>query len=267
MDKNFDSLALRLENKIYGTAKGEIRFQLLTEDILEFCPGFSSGKWKILDAGGGSGRFSRFCASYGHSVVHCDISREMLQMAEIENRKFHLESKIKLVLKDLSQLSVEDFGLFDLVLLHGVAEWMDHPAGAVRLCSKLVKPGSFASLLVYNTHKYLLKRGVNGRLHVTDKGGGKLRKLTPTGKMTPEEIIHALGETEGEVLLKSGIRIFNNFLKIIEPLPLSRDQWLEQERQYYRTEPFASLGEHSHILWKRNEAPSIKGREVLRDHQ
>ncbi len=251
MDKNFDSLALRLENKIYGTEKGEIRLQLLSEDILEFCPGFSSGGWKILDAGGGTGKFSRFCASYGHSVIHCDISQEMLRMAEIENKKNHFSSNIELVHKDLTQLTVEEYGLFDLVLLHGVAEWMENPADAVRHCATLIKKGGYASLLIYNTNKYLLKRGVNGRLLVTDNEGKKKRKLTPTGKMTPLEIIDILKKSEGDVVLKSGIRIFNNFLKIIEPRPISNEEWLEQERRYYRTEPFASLGEHSHILWEK----------------
>jgi len=253
MDKNFDSLALRLEKKIYGSEKGQIRFQLLKEDILEFCPGFTGGNWKILDAGGGTGRFSRFCASYGHKITLCDISQEMLQMAQKENEEAGMDDKIELIQSDLMSISEEKYGLFDLILLHGVAEWMEKPAVAVRHCAGLVKPGAYASLLIYNTHKYLLKRGVNGRLLVNDNPVKKKRKLTPTGKMTPEEIIEVLAESKGIVLLKSGIRIFNQFLKIIKPLSISTEEWLEQERKYYRSEPFASLGEHSHILWKKTE--------------
>lgn len=252
MDKNFDSLAKRLENRIYGSEKGQIRFQLIKEDILEFCPGFKEGGWKILDAGGGTGRFSRYCALYGHKVLHCDISQEMLQLAQKENAKEKLEDKIELIHSDLMKISEEKYGLFDLVLLHGVAGWMDKPAVAIAHCAGLVKPGAYASLLIYNKNKYLLKRGVNGRLLVKDNLVKKRKKLTPTGKMTPREIIEVLTESEGEVLLKSGIRIFNQFLKIIQPLPISTEEWLEQERMYYRTEPFASLGEHSHILWKKN---------------
>ena len=105
--------------------------------------------------------------------------------------------------------------------------------------------------LIYNKNKYLLKRGVNGRLLVEDKINPKSRKLTPTGKMSPQEILEVLNEFKGDVMLQSGIRVFNHFLKIIEPLPLSSDEWLEQERLYYRKEPFASLGEHTHILWKK----------------
>jgi S-adenosylmethionine-dependent methyltransferase len=251
MDRNFDSLALRLEDKIYGTDKGYIRFTLLKEDILDYCSVLKQGQWRILDAGGGTGRFSRFCASFGNRVLHCDISSAMLTRAEEENRKNGLDERIDLKQAGLMSLSPEEDGLFDMVLLHGVAEWMDDPASAIRHCATLVKPGGFASLLVYNTNKYIFKRGLNGRLLVKDNPKRKPRKLTPTGRMTPEEIRKNLKSSDGEVVLQSGIRVFNHFLRSIEPLPISREEWLESERLYYRKEPFASLGEHTHIIWKR----------------
>ncbi|MDA3808901.1 MAG: methyltransferase domain-containing protein [Spirochaetaceae bacterium] len=249
MDKNFNSLAVRLENKVYGSEKGIIRFQLLQEDILDYYSNFKKGNLKILDAGGGSGRFSRFCALYKHNILLCDISEEMLSLAESENKKLNLGDKIRMKQIDLTEISVETDGLFDMILLHGVAEWMDDPRAAIEHCCSLLKPGGCFSLLVYNTHKYLLKRGYNGRLLTEDKINEKRRKLTPTGRMTHEEITKVLEEYNGEVVLQSGIRIFNNFLKIIEPLPISPEEWLEQERLYYRKQPYASLGEHSHFLW------------------
>jgi len=251
MDKNFDSLAVRLEKKIYGTEKGQIRYQLLKEDILDHCPGFKEAKLIILDAGGGTGRFSRFCASYDHSVLLCDISNEMLSIAERENSQKNLDKKIRITRKDLTRISPGQEGLFDFVLLHGVAEWMDDPEMAIRHCISLIKPGGCFSLLVYNKNKYLLKRGFNGRLLTRDNFNRKSRKLTPTGRMSPQEIKDIFNDYSGEIILQSGIRIFNNFLKIIEPQPLSSEEWMEQERLYYRKEPFASLGEHTHFLWQK----------------
>jgi S-adenosylmethionine-dependent methyltransferase len=251
MDKNFDSLAIRLEKKIYGTEKGFIRYELLKQDILDYCPDFTKKRFKVLDAGGGSGRFSRFCASYNHQVLLCDISSEMLSMAMDENKKRHLDDKIKILQSGLMTISAEDCGYFDLVLLHGVAEWMDNPSGAIKHCCSLLKPGGYLSLLVYNKNKYLLKRGFNGRLLKKDSLIPSGKKLTPTGKMSPEEVKLILDEYDGEVKISSGIRVFNSFLKTIQPLPITAGQWLEQERLYYRTEPFASLGEHSHIIWQK----------------
>lgn len=251
MDRNFDSLAIRLEDKIYGTEKGYIRFELLKEDILDYCPAIKEGKWNILDAGGGTGRFSRFCAAMGNRVLHCDISGDMLKRADEVNSSAGLDHLITLKQSSLMDLTTDEGEGFDLVLLHGVAEWMDDPGAAVRHCAGLVKPDGYASLLVYNTNKYILKRGLNGRLLVKDKPNHKHRKLTPTGRMTPEEIREIFKERTGEVVLQSGIRVFNRFLRSIIPLTISREEWLQSERLYYREEPFASLGEHSHIIWKR----------------
>lgn len=249
MDKNFDSLALRLEDKIYGTDKGYIRFELLKEDLLDYCHQLKEGQLRILDAGGGSGRFARFCASMGNTVLLCDISRTMLDKADEENKNAGLDHLITTRQQSLLDLPVNE--QFDLVLLHGVAEWMDDPGAAVRHCSKIVSPGGYGSFLVYNSHKYILKRGLNGRLLVKDKVNHKHRKLTPTGRMTPEEITQIIEREGGTLLLQSGIRVFNRFLRSIIPLPISREEWLESERLYYRKDPFASLGEHSHILWKK----------------
>lgn len=253
MDINFDSRALRLEQKVYGTEKGYIRFELLKKDILDFCPDFTKQKMTILDAGGGSGKFSRFCAIHNHEITLCDISREMLNLAGEKNIQSGLEKQIRIIHASLMDISAEKEGPFDLVLLHGVAEWMGDPTKAIKHCCSLVKPGGTLSLLIYNKNKYLLKRGFNGRLLKTDKASSGKKKLTPPGRMSPEEIKMILKEFEGEVILQSGIRIFNNFLKIIEPLPISSDEWLEQECKYYRKEPFASLGEHSHIIWTKKE--------------
>ena len=252
MDKNFNSLALRLEKKVYGTEKGYIRFQLLKKDILDYCPDFRSKQLSILDAGGGTGRFSRFCAEHSHKVLLCDISSEMLSIAEKENRKRGLEKYIQLKQIDLNTLNHTTGEKFDMIFLHGVAEWMEYPEQAIRHCCDLLKPGGTLSLLIYNKNKYILKRGFNGRLLKKDSINPKKRKLTPTGKMSPFEIKKILEEFSGKILLQSGIRVFNSFLKIIEPLPITREDWLEQEKMYYRTEPFASLGEHSHLIWEKN---------------
>ncbi len=249
MDKNFNSLAVRLENKIYGTEKGRIRFQLLKEDIFDYYPRFREDSLYILDAGGGTGRFSRFCAKNNHKIVLCDISEKMLSLAENKNRDQGFSDQISIIRKDLNQINIDEYGLFEMITLHGVAEWMECPEDAIRKCCRLLKPGGCLSLLIYNKNKYILKRGFNGRLLKEDSPIRKKRKLTPTGRMSPVEIEAILNEFNGELRLQSGIRVFNNFLKIIEPLPIPPEEWLEQERLYYREEPFASLGEHTHVIW------------------
>ena len=66
--------------------------------------------------------------------------------------------------------------------------------------------------------------------------------------MSVEETKQLLEEEHGVVVLQSGIRIFYGFFRQIDQQLLTDEQWLAQERSYYRSHPFSLLGEHSHFL-------------------
>ena len=251
-DTNFDSRPHRLEEHVYAGDKGRIRLTLTMEDLLEFCPPFRDGGLKILDAGGGAGRFSRLCALRGHTIFLCDISQEMLLLAQLENQQAGLQGQISLLHLGLHDQALDSLAPFDLVILHGVAEWMaDATAAITRACS-LVRPGGFLSLLIFNRDKQLLKEGINGRLlagarQKTTRSPG----LTPPHGLSPAAVRTLLAGEDGLVLLQSGIRVFNGFFREITP-DCTAEEWLAQERLYYRQEPFSSLGEHCHFLWQRH---------------
>ena len=170
------------------------------------------------------------------------------------NKDAALAGEITLLRLDLQEPAIRDHGPFDLVALHGVAEWTAAPAALIRHACTLVRPGGLLSLLVFNPDKLLLKEGINGMLTATGsrpkRGGG----LTPPGGLSPRLIRGLLAEQGGTLHLQSGIRIFHGFFREIAPA-LDREQWLAQERLHYRREPFAGLGEHSHFLWQRPPSP------------
>ena len=251
-DTNFDSRLLRLEKNVYAHDKGRIRLTLIEEDLQEFFPLFQGGGLKVLDAGGGAGRFSRLCAHRGHSTILCDISAEMLALAKRENEQTGLQDKITLLLLGLHDPELAAHVPFDLVALHGVAEWMAEPAQAIAYACSLVRPGGVLSLLVFNRDKLLLKEGINGMLLSSATNTAKPRtNLTPPGGLSPRTVRDLLGEQDGILLLQSGIRVFNGFFREITPA-LGPEEWLAQERLYYRQEPFSGLGEHSHFVWQRH---------------
>jgi SAM-dependent methyltransferase len=68
----------------------------------------------ILDAGGGTGRFSIALASLGHRVTHLDISSEMLKIAAAEAARSNVE--IAFFQGTITDLSRWKDGAFDLVL-------------------------------------------------------------------------------------------------------------------------------------------------------
>jgi len=239
----------RLEKNVYGTTKGVIRLTLLKEDIMEYCPGFALGSLRILDIGGGSGHFAKICAERGNSVLLCDSSQKMIDYARERMASHGLEKNIIFLYDDFLAESCSFSAQFDLVLMHGSAEWMASPHSAIMKACSCVRPGGHLSLLVHNKDRLTLKRGINGML--VQETSVARKALTPPGSMSSFEIGKVLRERNGRALLQSGMRIFHTFFRHgVEEQVLSPEEWLHQERLYYRQEPFSRLGEHTHVIWQ-----------------
>ena len=163
---DFDDLILKLEKNVYGSAKGVIRMALLSRDLEDYVPGFTEGsnaRLRISDIGGGAGRFAMLCAEKGHRIRLSDISEEMLKLAQAEIDTGEFENRITIFREDfLNTPPAEDW---DLYCLHGSAEWMDDSKAAIhKICSEM-RPGSYLSLLMFNSDRLKLKEGINGWLH------------------------------------------------------------------------------------------------------
>lgn len=232
--KAFESRVAKLEKNVYETVKGKIRLTLLQQDLDDFCPLFAAGGMQILDVGGGSGRFARICAERGHQVTLCDSSPEMLRRAEVENARNGMRACIRLVRADFLADDCCFDTRFDLVVMHGSAEWMDNPEGAIRKACACIRPGGYLSLLVFNKDRNMLKQGINGLLLQRRRGTPK-SNLTPPGALSPAHIRLLLDTLCGRILLQSGIRVFYRFFRQgVDEEKLSPEQWLAQEKQYYR---------------------------------
>lgn len=70
----------------------------------------------VLDAGGGTGRFSIWLAEKGYEVTHLDISEPMLTTARERARAAGVEDRITFVQKRITDLSEYAEGRFDLVI-------------------------------------------------------------------------------------------------------------------------------------------------------
>lgn len=242
----------RLEKNVYGSVKGQIRLALLEQDLREFCPEFSLRSLRILDIGGGSGRFACICAQLGHEVLLIDSSEEMMARAKERIVRSDLSANVTLVHQDFLAESCSFDEQFDLVLLHGSAEWMSSPKAAITKACGCVRAGGYLSLLVFNNDRLVLKRGINGMLiHENGQSSKKMTSLTPPGAMSPGCVAKILTQYPGKICSKSGIRVFYKFFRQgIPEKVLTPGEWLQQEQLYFRQEPFASLGEHTHFVWQ-----------------
>ncbi len=67
-DRNFDDLADKFSQNIYGTTKGKIRQAILWDELEKILPDLSSHPLSVLDAGGGIGQVSSGTGPSGSAV-------------------------------------------------------------------------------------------------------------------------------------------------------------------------------------------------------
>ena len=259
-DVSFDGIANEFESDIYGSTKGAVRLAVLWSVLNDDVPALADQPMRILDAGGGSGHLAVRLAGLGHSVVLCDISEEMLAKAATRAAEAGVTDAI-----DLRHLSIQGYASvaderFDLVMCHAVLEWLDDPKSAVRDMALLVKRGGHLSLMFYNRFASLLKRTLSGDFEAAlgDYRTGPIRRGWGDGAtaLDNEVVVAWLEEQDLEVEARAGIRIFHDH--VVNKLGGSQRlaQLIELEKAVCRSEPFASLGQHTHLTCRRVGLPA-----------
>lgn len=255
-DRNFDGLAERFQRNIYGGLKGNIRLAVLARDFADYLPiaPFGSGEQqplRILDAGGGQGQFSLALAEAGHQVVICDISADMLAVAADAVQARGLESRVTLIHCSIQALPghIEDCA-FDLVLCHAVMEWMAHPEMLIPCLMQYLKSGGHLSLTFYNVKSLIYKNLLRTNFKKVSEGdfSGFRGSLTPISPMEPALVAQWLEEHHCNLLVKSGIRVFHDY--ILDKQERERDPaaLLEMELTFSREYPYVDLGRYLHLL-------------------
>jgi S-adenosylmethionine-dependent methyltransferase len=255
-DRNFDDLAERFQKNIYGGLKGKIRLAVLQRDCAEYLPiqpfrPAEATQWRILDAGGGQGQFSLELAKAGHQLVICDISSEMLKMAEVEIKKEGLESQVTLIhcsIQDLSKHIQQPE--FDLVICHAVMEWMQNPIELLPDLNRYLKADGFLSLIFYNLNSLIYKNCLrtNFKKIMNQDYVGSAGSLTPINPLKPEAVLNWVKELPLELLCHSGIRVFHDYIFNEAHREAKPDELVALELELSRQEPFRSLGRYIHLL-------------------
>jgi S-adenosylmethionine-dependent methyltransferase len=257
-DRNFDDLAKRFKKNIYGGLKGDIRLAVLERDFREYFAQAPFGNKKsakslrILDAGGGQGQFSLQFAQAGHSVVICDISAEMLKLAEQEIARQGLQDKVQLLhcaIQDIAHhIHAEEE--FDVILCHAVMEWAAHPDELLAHLIAHVKPEGFLSVTFYNLHSLIYKNLLRTnfkKIQQQDYGGAR-GSLTPINPLYPEQVFAWLSQLPVDILATSGIRVFHDYIFNEEDRERDPQGVIELELELSRKQPYQLLGRYIHVL-------------------
>lgn len=250
-DRNFDDLADRLKENVYGSPKGRLRIDTVWEDLATHVPGLANGaSMTVLDAGGGLGQISLRMAKRGHRIVLCDISGAMIQKAEKRFCKEGLEDRLTLVHGPLQELYRTYGGTVDIILAHGVLEWLARPRTSLSDLRQCLKPGGFLSLLFYNVNALIFQNAIKGNFRkvMSENFAGHEGSLTPQNPLDPDTVLSWLAETGLELKQVTGVRVFFDYMARSIRNERTYEDVLELERAYCRKAPFAFMAKYIHLI-------------------
>lgn len=246
-DRNFDSIAQKFQRNIYQTTKGRLRQEVLLRDLLEL-PELQQPQ-VILDVGAGQGQLAIALAKRGHSMVLADISAAMLQVAAQQASELGVSQRIQCQQSSLQQLSEQNKS-YPIVLCHAMLEWLAEPEVAIDQLKRLVTRGGVMSLMFYNLEAKRFGNLLYGNFDYVADGLAKRKtvSLSPQHPLIPSEVIRWCEAAGFQLLSKTGVRCFHDYLREPSMQRSHFQQLLALELQYNRQEPYASLGKYVHLL-------------------
>ncbi len=253
-DRNFDDIADKFVKNIYGSGKGDIRQAVLGQDLKSIIHVLGENeRLHILDAGGGIGQLSQQLASQGHFVTLCDLSSRMLALAKKEIEEAGFLPQYKFIHSPVQKIGQHLDAPVDLVLFHAVMEWLADPREALEILLSQVKPGGIASIMFYNQNGLLFKNLICGNLTHIQKGmpHTKRFKLQPKHGLIPDSVYEWIVQAGFNILGKSGVRTFHDYMKETRSGEYTFEQVIEMEQLLCRQEPFVSLGRYIHVWAQR----------------
>ncbi|MCL2900001.1 tRNA uridine 5-oxyacetic acid(34) methyltransferase CmoM [Brenneria tiliae] len=253
-DRNFNDIAEKFAQNIYGTTKGQLRQAVLWQDLGGLLAQLPDGPLNVLDAGGGEGQMACRLAALGHQVLLCDLSDEMIQRAKDAAAAQGVIHNMRFV-----HGAAQDIGRYmsrpaDLILFHAVLEWVAQPRQALDILYDCLAPGGVLSLMFYNRHGLLMRNMVLGNFAYVQAGmpKRKRRSLSPDHPLDPQQVYGWLDEMGLAILGKTGVRVFHDYLQNKQQQNDNFAEILELEQRYCRQEPFVSLGRYIHVMAQKN---------------
>lgn len=168
----------------------------------------------VVDLGGGTGGFAVPVAELGHRVTVVDPSPDALAALERRAAEAGVGGRVRAVQGDAASLvDVVGESSADLVLCHGVLEYVDDVEAALAQVAAVLRPGGVASLLVAQRLGAVLSRALSGRfveaLHVLQDPAGRWGPNDPLPRRFDESDLVPLLERAGlAVRSMHGVRVF-----------------------------------------------------------
>lgn len=248
-DRSFTDISHKFGKNIYGTGKGKIREAVLLKDLEDFCQITNATTLRVLDIGGGQGQLALKLAAQGHSVTLLDISQEMIDVAKARADEAGLQAQFSFIHAPLQTLATHT-ERYDLVLCHAVFEWLEAPYDALAMFKNLLTAEGKLSLMFFNADANRFANIIYGNFEylANNLQVKKKVKLNPNKPLPVNEVILASEKLGFDVLQKTGVRCFYDYMRDISTWETRFDEILALELAHCRQEPYASVGRYCHLL-------------------
>ncbi len=209
----------------------------------------------VLDIGGGTGGFAVRVAELGHRVSVIDPSPDALAALGRRAAESGVADRVTGQPGDVSSLlEVVPPASVDVVLCHGVLEYVDDPAAALATIGEVLRPGGTLSLLVAQRHAAVVARAMAGHFA---QARALLDGSDPVGKVgrrfTHDEVGTLLEQAGFTTRSVHGIRVFADLVpgSLLDLEPGSTQALVELEQAVASRPEYLPLATQVHVLAQR----------------
>jgi SAM-dependent methyltransferase len=216
----------------------------------------------VLDTGGGSGNFAVPVARLGHRVTVVDPSPNALFALERRAAEADVADRVQGVQGDAHGLfDVVERGGYDVVLCHGVLEYVDDPAEGIRNAVAALRSEGVLSLLAAGLGGAVLARALAGHFkeakQALEDPDGRWGHGDPMPRRFTADQLTKLVEGAGlNVGAVHGIRIFADLVPgvLVDTEPGAMEALLKLEEAAAELPAFHSVATQIHVLGETQEA-------------
>ncbi|HEY5834102.1 methyltransferase [Streptomyces sp.] len=213
----------------------------------------------VLDTGGGTGNFAVPVARLGHRVTVVDPSPDALFALERRAAEAGVTERVQGVQGDTHcLLEVVEAATYDMVLCHGVLEYVEDPAEGVRNAVGALRPAGALSLLAAGRGGAVLARALAGHFaeaqHALGDPDGRWGGGDPLPRrFTADQLIRLVTEAGLRTAAVHGVRVFADLVSgaLVDTEPGALEALLRLELAAAEEPGFHSVATQLHVLGER----------------
>jgi SAM-dependent methyltransferase len=217
------------------------------------------GALDVLDTGGGTGNFAVPVARLGHRVTVVDPSPDALFALERRAAEAGVTDRVRGVQGDAHDLlAVVEPGGYDMVLCHGVLEYVDDPAEGVRNVVGALRGSGALSLLAAGRGGAVLARALAGHFEEAQHALGDPDGRWGSGdslprRFTAEELTRLVTDAGLRAAAVHGVRVFADLVPgaLVDTEPGALEALLRLEIAAAEEPGFHAVATQLHVLAER----------------